>query len=458
MMPAKILIIEDEARMRRLLQLMLEDKGFEVKTAGDGDEGISLWRKWHPDVVLTDLKMPGTDGMGVLDFKNRHRLTTPLIVLTAFGTIDSAVAAVKKGAFDYLAKPVENERVEETIQRALAVVEEQEYREQPFSNQDKDLKKSRMIGSSSAMQKIREAIQQVAPSPTTVLITGESGVGKELVANAIHVQSNRAAGPFVRINCPAIPKDLLETELFGHQKGAFTGAVKSRLGAFQKADGGTLFLDEIGDLPLELQPKLLHAVEEKTISPIGSADTRTMDVRIVAATNQDLPAMVEGFRFRSDLYFRLNAFHIHVPPLRERSEDIPDLAAYLIEQYARSLNRPTPGIRPDGLQLLKRYAWPGNIRELRNVMERCVLTVKGNDLAPCDMPDHLCSFLKDGIPKTSQISSSQNPFDLQANEKQAIIDALQQTRWNQSRAAKLLNITRNTLRYRIKKLNIQQMD
>ena len=458
MMPAKILIIEDEARMRRLLQLMLEDKGFEVKTAGDGDEGISLWRKWHPDVVLTDLKMPGTDGMGVLDFKNRHRLTTPLIVLTAFGTIDSAVAAVKKGAFDYLAKPVENERVEETIQRALAVVEEQEYREQPFSNQDKDLKKSRMIGSSSAMQKIREAIQQVAPSPTTVLITGESGVGKELVANAIHVQSNRAAGPFVRINCPAIPKDLLETELFGHQKGAFTGAVKSRLGAFQKADGGTLFLDEIGDLPLELQPKLLHAVEEKTISPIGSADTRTMDVRIVAATNQDLPAMVEGFRFRSDLYFRLNAFHIHVPPLRERSEDIPDLAAYLIEQYARSLNRPTPGIRPDGLQLLKRYAWPGNIRELRNVMERCVLTVKGNDLAPCDMPDHLCSFLKDGIPKTSQISNSQNPFDLQANEKQAIIDALQQTRWNQSRAAKLLNITRNTLRYRIKKLNIQQMD
>ncbi len=450
-MAAKILVIEDEARMRRLLQLMLEDKGFEVKTGEDGAEGIALWRQWHPDVVLTDLKMPGTDGMAVLEFKNQNHLETPLIILTAFGTIDSAVNAVKKGAFDYLTKPIENEQVEEAILKALDFTEKIDLQTLSPVLRNGTAGGTRMVGSSPAMEKIRESIRQVAQSPTTVLITGESGVGKELVAKEIHALSDRFTGPFIKVNCPAIPRDLLESELFGHRKGAFTGAVQNRLGAFQKADGGTLFLDEIGDLPLELQPKLLHAVEEKTISPIGSADVSTMDVRIVAATNQDLLAMVENFNFRSDLYFRLNAYQIHVPPLRERIDDIPDLAGYLIEQYANALNRPTPGIRPDGLLLLKQYSWPGNIRELRNVMERCVLTLKGDSLTPYEMPDHLCEALQNGTP-----APDTNRFDLQASEKQLILNALHQTGWNQSRAAKMLNITRNTLRYRMRKFNIQQ--
>lgn len=450
-MTAKILIIEDEARMRRLLQLMLEDKGFSVKAGRDGAEGIMIWRQWHPDVVITDLKMPEKDGMEVLDFKNRHNLKTPLIILTAFGTIDSAVTAVKKGAFDYLTKPLMNEQVEDAIQKALDFTERSGRLGSARSGKEGPLEEVSMIGSSVAIKKVREAIGRVAQGPTTVLITGESGVGKELVANDIHIRSNRRNGPFVKINCPAIPKDLIESELFGHRKGAFTGAVKNHPGAFLKADGGTLFLDEIGDLPLDLQPKLLHAVEEKTVSPVGAADRKVVNVRIIAATNQDLSSMVENFRFRSDLYFRLNAYQIHVPPLRDRVEDIPELCSYFIDHYTKTLDRPAPKIRPDGLQRLKQYAWPGNIRELRNIMERCVLNLEGEKLTSSDIPDHICQIVKQG-----ETDSDLAHFDLQAREKQTILDALNKTGWNQSRAAKMLNVTRNTLRYRLKKFGIQQ--
>ncbi len=450
-MKAKILIIEDEARMRRLLQLMLEDKGFMVKTGRDGVEGIMLWRQWHPDVVLTDLKMPRKDGMEVLDFKNRNKIKTPLIILTAFGSIDSAVDAVKKGAFDYLTKPLMNEQVEEAIQKALDYTERNSRLGAGHSKNEWALTQGSMIGSSVAIEKVREAMERVAQSPTTVLITGESGVGKELVAIGIHTRSNRSKGPFIKINCPAIPKDLLESELFGHRKGAFTGAVKDQIGAFQKADGGTLFLDEIGDLPLTLQPKLLHAVEEKTVSPVGVVGRKFVDVRIIAATNQDLSSMVANFQFRSDLYYRLNAYQIHVPPLRDRVDDIPELCSYFIDHYAQSLERQSPKIRPDGLQQLKQYIWPGNIRELRNIMERCVLNLKGENLTSSDVPTHICQMVKEGGSNTEF-----NHFDLRAREKQMIIDALEQTGWNQSRAAKMLNVTRNTLRYRLKKFGIQQ--
>lgn len=446
-MEQRILIIEDEERLRRLLELVLVEQGYLVSTAADGLAGMALWQQVRPDLVLTDLKMPKADGLEVLDFRNRQFQQVPLVLLTAYGTVQSAVAAMKQGAFDYLAKPVDHEQLLAVVAKALASSENQQ-----VISQVRQVRPDDMIGSSPVMNKVRENIALIAGSRISVLLTGESGTGKELAARAIHVNSDRRDGPYTRVNCAAIPRDLLESELFGHRRGSFTGAVSDRQGAFILADGGTLFLDEIGDLPLDLQPKLLHAVEDKSVTPVGTAKIMKVDVKIIAATNHDLDKMVQQGLFRNDLYHRLNTFHLPLPPLRQRGNDILELIDYFLDLFCREQGKNTLRISPDALLLFRRYNWPGNVRELRNVLERTVLICDRNTITPEMLPEKM---------RTSGILEGErglekSTLDLPSHEKQLILTALNQCAWNKSESAKKLGITRNTLRYRIKKYDIDR--
>lgn len=445
-MEKRILIIEDEKRMRRLYELVLAEQGYLVETAGDGVEGMALWQSTQPDVVLTDLKIPKADGLEVLDFRNHQFQQIPLIILTAYGTILSAVTAMKQGAYDYLTKPIDNKQLVEIVARALKSAENQKRISQICK-----ITPGQMIGSSPAMKQIHEEIALVGSTRISVLITGESGTGKELVARAIHRHSERPASPFTRVNCAAIPHDLLESELFGHMRGSFTGAVRNRKGAFVLADGGTLFLDEIGDLPLELQPKLLHAVEEKTVTPVGSSKTQTVDVKIIAATNRNLDEMVQNGLFRNDLYYRLNTFHISLPPLRERHNDLNELVDHFLNQFCCEQGCEELSFNMEALELMSRYEWPGNIRELRNVLERIVLTCRESIITTDMLPEKIQSQAVKKKPK------GMNSFDLPAQEKNLILTVLEQCAWNQSESARKLGISRNTLRYRMKKYNIKRV-
>jgi two-component system NtrC family response regulator len=439
-MSKKILIIDDEQRMRRILQLLLEDNDYMVKTARDGLEGMAVWKEFDPHVVLTDIKMPKADGLQVLEFKNKNYLKAPLIMLTAFGTIEKAVFAMKQGAFNYLTKPFKNADVIKVIRKAM-LESESKLSQRPVKN--------KIIGSSKAVRKILQDIAVVANTRTSVLITGESGTGKELVAQSIHASGDRRQKPMVKVNCSAIPGDLLESELFGHVKGSFTGAISDRPGSFQKADTGILFLDEIGDLPMNLQPKLLHAVEDKTITPIGSSKIQTIDVKIISASNRDFPKMMDSGEFRSDLYFRLNAFNIHLPPLKKRREDIDELTCFFIEYFSKAFKKPVTNISRQAIDLLKTHKWPGNIRELRNVIERAVLTCSTSGIHLKDLPENLKNILDH-----SEKQIAKTDLDLETKQKQLIINALLKTGGNQVQAAKLLHISRNTLRYRLKKYGI----
>jgi two-component system NtrC family response regulator len=446
-MEQRILIIEDEERLRRLLKLVLVEQGYSVSTAADGLEGMELWQRVRPDLVLTDLKMPKADGLEVLDFRNRRFQQVPLVLLTAYGTVQSAVAAMKQGAFDYLAKPVDHEQLIAVVVKALASSENQQ-----VISQVRQVRSDDMIGSSPVMNKVRENIALIAGTRISVLLTGESGTGKELAARAIHVNSDRRDGPYTRVNCAAIPRDLLESELFGHRRGSFTGAVSDRQGAFILADGGTLFLDEIGDLPLELQPKLLHAVEEKSVTPVGTGRIMKVDVKIIAATNHDLDKMVQQGLFRNDLYHRLNTFHLPLPPLRQRGNDILELIDYFLELFCREQGKTAMRVSPDALLLFRRFNWPGNVRELRNVLERTVLICDRNTITPEMLPEKMKT---SGIRRGEQ-GLEEPPLDLPSHEKQLILTALNQCAWNKSESAKKLGITRNTLRYRIKKYDLDR--
>ncbi len=441
-MDKKVLVIDDERRMRRVLELMLSERGYRVRTAADGIQAMDIWRQWQPHVVLTDIRMPGADGMEVLDFRNREGLEAPLIILTAYGTIDMAVEAIKQGAYDYLTKPFDNDRVIRVVQRAMA--------ESPALS-GRSEKEGRMIGTCAAMQRVFKEIARVAGAPTSVLITGESGTGKELVARAIHYQGDRRQKEFVRVNCAAIPAELLESELFGHRKGAFTGAVADRKGSFLRADKGSIFLDEIGDLPMGLQPKLLHAVEEKTITPIGASRAIEVDVKVISATNRDIEQMVAEGTFRQDLFFRLNTFTIDLPPLRERRQDIAALAEHFLGHYCRQFNRGPVRLDKEALALLESYRWPGNVRQLRNVIERTVLDCDHEVVRAEDLPEDIRQ-TGSGRPA----GGSGSGLDLEATERQLIEKALAKTGGNQARAARLLNISRNTLRYRMKKYGISR--
>ncbi len=437
-MAAKILILEDEARMRRLLELILREPGYQVRAAADGRQGIKIWRQWQPDLVLSDLKMPEMDGLEVLRFRNAQFPAVPMIILTAFGTVETAVAAMKEGAYDYLTKPVDNNKVLALAARALTA--------------GAGPGRRRMIGSSTVMKKLRAEINLLVKTDSSVLITGESGTGKEPAAMAIHEVYGSRDSPFVRVNCPAIPKDLLESELFGHRRGSFTGAVEDRPGAFVRADGGILFLDEIGDLPLSLQPKLLHAVEEKKVMPVGGSRERRVRVKIIAATNRDLEAMVESGGFRRDLFYRLSVLQLRLPPLRQRREDVEELADYFLKRLTERYGGKTPCLDQEALELMRNYDWPGNIRELRNVMERGFLRGGGHDFSVELLPE----IIGLGQKNTGDGGLGRDNYDLAGRERELILLALRESGWNQSRAAQKLGLTRNTLRYRIKKHGIRQ--
>jgi DNA-binding NtrC family response regulator len=439
-MKAKILILEDEVRMRRLLELVLLEPGYEVRTAADGRQGVVIWQKWHPDIVLSDLKMPVMDGIEVLRFRNSYFPATPFILLTAFGTVETAVAAMKEGAFDYLTKPVDNNKVLELVAMALSAAGLQKGN------------KGEMIGSSTLMRQLRREISMVAATDSSVLITGESGTGKELVAGAICQARGGVNSPFIRVNCPAIPKELLESELFGHRRGAFTGALENRRGAFLAADGGILFLDEIGDLPLSLQPKLLHAVEQKQVTPVGGTTSRTVRVKIITATNLDLNSMISEGKFRQDLFYRLNTLQLHLPPLRDRKEDIEELADCFLHEFCTQYRKEGVKMAAAVLDIMRDYSWPGNIRELRNIIERGCLKCRG-DIFDVELLPEIMTMVERS---PEQCVSSEKNFDLVGRERELIVRALKKCGWNQSRAALRLGITRNTLRYRMKKYGVKK--
>src|SRR5438552_1475743 len=380
-----ILIVEDEAKMRRLLELNLGEEGFTTLSAGDAESGLKLLRENSVDLVVTDLKLPGMNGLEFLQAVKHQNAALPVIVMTAFGTVETAVEAMKAGASDYVLKPFSLAEMRMVIHKELDVRKLREENRSLREAVGKRLSHPNVVARSQKMQEVLATVERVAPTNATVLLGGESGVGKDLIARAIHEKSRRASGPFLKINSTAIPENLLESELFGFEKGAFTGAVASKPGKFELADKGTLFLDEIGDVPPVTQVKLLRVLQEREFERLGGTRTVKVDVRLIAATNRDLREALEQGTFREDLYYRLNVVPIDIAPLRERKEDIPDLVNLFISRCTAEAGKAIESITPDAMQILVNYHWPGNVRELQNIVERACALAKGNVLDPGDV-------------------------------------------------------------------------
>jgi DNA-binding NtrC family response regulator len=448
-MPA-ILIVEDEAKMRRLLELNLGEDGFSTFSAGDAEAGLKLVREHAIDLVLTDLKLPGMNGLEFLQAVKRQNAALPVVVMTAFGSVETAVEAMKAGASDYVLKPFSLTEMRMVIHKELDVRNLREENRSLREALGKRYSHPNVVARSPKMQEVLATVERVAPTNSTVLLGGESGVGKDLIARAIHEKSRRASGPFLKINSTAIPENLLESELFGYEKGAFTGAGASKPGKFELADKGTLFLDEIGDVPPATQVKLLRVLQEREFERLGGTRTIKVDVRLIAATNRDLRAALEEGTFREDLYYRLNVVPIDIAPLRERKEDIPDLVNLFVARFAADSGKAIEGIAPEAMQILVNYHWPGNVRELQNIVERACALAKGNLLELGDI--HL-----DVRPaKTSNGSGGFLPegMTLEQWEDEMVHEALRRANGNKSQAARLLGLSRNALRYRLSKIGI----
>jgi DNA-binding NtrC family response regulator len=448
-MPA-ILIVEDEAKMRRLLELNLGEDGFSTFSAGDAEAGLKLVREHAIDLVLTDLKLPGMNGLEFLQAVKRQNAALPVVVMTAFGSVETAVEAMKAGASDYVLKPFSLTEMRMVIHKELDVRNLREENRSLREALGKRYSHPNVVARSPKMQEVLATVERVAPTNSTVLLGGESGVGKDLIARAIHEKSRRASGPFLKINSTAIPENLLESELFGYEKGAFTGAGASKPGKFELADKGTLFLDEIGDVPPATQVKLLRVLQEREFERLGGTRTIKVDVRLIAATNRDLRAALEEGTFREDLYYRLNVVPIDIAPLRERKEDIPDLVNLFVARFAADSGKAIEGIAPEAMQILVNYHWPGNVRELQNIVERACALAKGNLLEVGDI--HL-----DVRPaKTSNGSGGFLPegMTLEQWEDEMVQEALRRANGNKSQAARLLGLSRNALRYRLSKIGI----
>jgi nitrogen regulation protein NR(I) len=463
-MPAKILIADDELNIRKVLSATLRREGYEVLTAKNGQEAVELLASGQVQVVVTDMKMPGLGGLEVLRHVRERHPRTPVIVITAHGTVDSAVEALKSGAFDYITKPFDSAELIRTIGKA---VKTESLAAHDVVADGPGPERYRIIGQSKKIQAIYEIIDKVAATPSTVLITGESGTGKELVAAALHYSSGRRARPFIKINCAAIPRELMESELFGHERGAFTGAVSSKPGRFELADGGTLFLDEIGEIPVEMQVKLLRAIQENEFERVGGIETLRVDVRLVVATNRDLTRLVEEGRFREDLFYRLNVVPIQLPPLRERKEDIPLLVAHFLAKYNARLGRQVQGIQADALAAISAHRWPGNIRELENVIERGLLFSTGAELQLGDLPPELAGAQEPppggvALPAPAAIEDgSLKDIVKQATaelEKDLIVRALAETQGNVTQAARRLKISRKSLQNKMKEFGLREAE
>src|SRR3954465_8650796 len=453
----RILVADDHDALRRGLVRGLTEAKHDVEEASNGNAAIERLHDSYFDVVLSDLKMGGSDGMDVLRTTRALHPTTAVILMTAFGSVNTAVEAMKIGAFDYVEKPFEIEEMEVKIEKALEVKRMKHELDYLRGAQQDIYEFDKIVGSSPALQHVLDIVKKVAKSNTTVLIRGETGTGKELIAGATHHNSLRNTRNFVKVNCAALQENLLESELFGHEKGAFTGADKQRIGRFEQADGGTLFLDEIGDMSPNTQAKILRVLQEHEFERLGGTRTIKVDVRLAAATNRDLPAMVSLGAFREDLYYRLNVVTIEMPPLRERKEDIIPLASTFIRKFSAELKKKMDGIEPDAQKLLMRYNWPGNIRELESTIERSMLLSEGRAIAGIDL--RLGETPTTGGPGRDQPSTvvkiPPTGIPLEDVERAALIEALKMSNWVQKDAAELLSISPRVMNYKIKTLGIE---
>jgi DNA-binding NtrC family response regulator len=448
----RILVVDDEEKILKLISNYLADSGYQVSAAESAAAALDLFRTTIFDLVITDVVLRDSSGLDLLRQLKEIDPGVQVIVITAYASIADAVSAMKAGAFDYVEKPFELEALLLLVQRALEtslIREEIQYlrqREAPAEWSE------RLVGRSPAIQEIKRLIPIVAASKTTVLLQGETGTGKEVVAEAIHQASPQRDRPLIKVNCPAIPKDLLESELFGHVKGAFSGAIASKKGKFELAHGGTIFLDEVGELPWELQAKLLRVLQEKSFERVGGLERIEVDVRVIAATNADLKKKVQSGTFREDLFFRLNVMPIHIPPLRERREDIPDLAAYLLGCIRPRLNKEVEGISGPAMEALKSYHWPGNVRELANVLERAALLCPGRIIGERDLPTEIC------YPRAGDISSPPRALrqTVDQTRRQYLLSALRQTGWRKKEAARLLGLSPRAFSYYIRKYQLDR--
>jgi two-component system response regulator AtoC len=461
----QVLIVDDEPNLRKILSAQLSRDGYDVMTAEDGEQGLSLLKDNHIDLVITDLKMPKVDGMTLLKRALELEPELPVVVITAHGTIDTAVEALKLGAFDFVTKPFDKDEVRQIVAKALKTRE--------LRGADATAAPSGhgvqygIIGASPGITDLYAVLERVADTPTTVMITGESGTGKELVARALHEHSSRKDKPFIKVNCAAIPKELIESELFGYERGAFTGAVASKPGRFELANSGTLFLDEVGEIPIEMQVKLLRALQESEFERVGGIKTIRVDVRLVAATNRDLKKLLAGGTFREDLFYRLNVVPIRLPALRERTSDIPLLVEHFLTKFNERLKKSVQGVEPEASEALVAYPWPGNIRELENVIERAVLFCDTQKLRASDLSPEIR-----GIPAMANVPMPE--ADLQVAlagegglkehvkvamsrlERELVSRALQQTSGNVTHAARLLKISRKGLQLKMKELGLRE--
>lgn len=443
---AKILVVDDDAVARELLADALQKEGYEVEVFSNGEEAIERGRRGWVDLVLTDIKMGTVDGLTVLREFKRFSPDTSIVLLTSFGSLEGAIEAIKQGAYDYLAKPFKKEEITLVVRRSLdhcqLVRENARYRDELKGREDW----SPLVGSSPAMLEVYKLVARVSEGRSTVLLQGESGTGKELIARAIHANSPRREKPFIPVNCGALPDMLLESEMFGYEKGAFTGAVGTKAGLFEAANGGTLFLDEIGDLGPALQVKLLRVMQDQEVRRVGGTSSLKVDVRIIAATNRDLEQFVKEGKFRDDLYYRLNVVRITLPTLTERKEDIPMLAHHFLQKYAGGSARAVRGFLPDTMTLLKEHRWPGNVRELENAIERAVSLSHGPLLTPDDLP---AALRRPGSPIGDKTDGSDQHDEvcltLEEVERRHLIRVLKETKGNKVKAAKLLGIDRRTL-------------
>ena len=443
----RILVVDDEESIRIMLRAVLEEEGYEIIEAADGPEAVKAVEQDPLDLILLDIRMTTMDGIETLTEIRKISPFVPVLMMTAYATVKTAVEALKAGAFEYLAKPLDIEELKILVQKAL---EYYRLREENLTLKERLGSRfdfSRIIGKGRKMKELFDFLAQVAPSEATVLILGESGTGKELVANAIHHNSPRTQQPFVKVACAALPETLLESELFGHEKGAFTGAIARREGRFQAAHRGTIFLDEVGEMSPAIQTKLLRVLQEREFEPVGSSRTAKVDVRVIAATNKDLGKEIKEGRFREDLFYRLNVIPIHLPPVRERKEDIPALANHFLSLYREKNKKEIKEISPKALDLLIRHDWPGNIRELENCLERAVIVARGELIAPADLPPAI-----QNLPAGKEDAEIPFPagISLQEAEKALILKTLEDAGGNRSRAAEILGINRRTLQMKLK--------
>jgi two-component system nitrogen regulation response regulator NtrX len=461
-MPARILVIDDEAAIRDSLKMILEYEHYEFTGASNGPDGVAIVQKDRPDVVLLDIKMPGMDGLEVLRKLRAADETLPVVMISGHATTSTAVEAIKMGAVDFLDKPLSSERVIVTLNNVL--------KQRELGRENRELKlamesKYEIVGESPGLRKVVELVKRAAPTNATVLLLGESGVGKELVARAIHRNSSRAGQRFVQVNCAAIPEELIESELFGHEKGSFTGAAEKQIGKFEQADRGTIFLDEVGDMSAKTQAKVLRVLQEQEVERLGSARTIKVDVRVIAATNKNLEEAIARGEFREDLYFRLNVIPILVPPLRERREDIPPLVQYFVRRFSEEHNVRVKRFEPRALEALQRHRWRGNIRELRNAIERLMIMAPGDLVRIEDLPDDMVNGTPvvaagdgepaKGAPAPSPAAGTLREFK-DAAERAFLVQKLRENSWNISKTAEVIDTPRSNLYKKLEQYGIKQ--